>query len=283
MNNSPNPFNQKAIDKAAIQGWRLRAHEIIFEADTKAGRWFDILLIACILLSVFAVLIDSVRSINNDYGPILYIIEWLFTLLFTIEYILRLLSIGRPLKYAFSFFGVVDLLAILPTYLSLLIPGSQYLLVIRVLRVLRVFRVLKLAQYLGEANLLMHALHASRRKIFVFLFAVINLVIIIGAVMYLIEGEANGYTSIPQSIYWTVVTLTTVGYGDISPQTFLGRTLACAIMILGYGIIAVPTGIVTAEIAFASSRKISTQACPQCSKDGHDIDATHCKYCGAAL
>jgi voltage-gated potassium channel len=209
--------------------------------------------------------------------------EWFFTILFTIEYLLRLVSVGRPLAYATSFFGVVDLLAILPTYLSILIPGAQYLLVIRILRVLRIFRILKLVQYLGEARMLTQALRASRRKITVFLFVVLTLVTIFGSLIYLIEDPKDGFTSIPKSIYWSIVTLTTVGYGDMSPQTGLGQLLSALIMIIGYGIIAVPTGIVTVELAQAFKRQISTQACPECSAEGHDIDAKFCKYCGSGL
>ena len=228
-------------------------------------------------------MLDSVRAIRLVYGAELYSIEWAFTVLFTVEYGLRLVGIGRPFHYAISFFGVVDLLAILPTYLSLFLPGAQYLLVIRLLRVIRVFRVLKLVQYLNEARMLIRALRASRRKITVFLFAVLTLVVILGSLMYMIEGGANGFTSIPRSIYWAIVTLTTVGYGDISPQTATGQILAAAIMILGYGIIAVPTGIVTAEFAQAFRKGVSTQACPQCSAEAHDEDAVYCKYCGARL
>ncbi|MFH1741346.1 MAG: ion transporter [bacterium] len=272
-----------AIDKEAIRGWRLRTHNIIFEADTPAGRWFDVLLIVWIFISVFVVMLDSVASIKSAYGGLLNGIEWFCTVLFTIEYLLRLLCIGQPIKYATSYYGIVDLLAIVPTYLSLILPGSHYLIVIRILRVLRIFRVLKLAQYLGEANLLMSALRASRRKIVVFLFAVMSLVVIIGAIMYLVEGEENGFTSIPHSVYWAIVTLTTVGYGDISPQTGFGRAVACFVMILGYGIIAVPTGIVTAELTFASGRRLSTQVCPQCASEGHDADAVYCKNCGSKL
>ncbi|MBD3267788.1 ion transporter [bacterium] len=260
-----------------------RLHEIIFEADTRAGKWFDVLLIVSILLSVLAVLLDSVQSINAVYGDYLYGIEWFFTILFTVEYLLRLYCTGLPWKYAVSFFGIIDLLSIIPTYISVLIPGSRYLLVIRILRVLRVFRVLKLAKYLGEADMLRQALYASRRKITVFVFAVCTAVVILGALMYLIEGDASGFSSIPHSIYWAIVTLTTVGYGDISPQTVPGRFLASFIMILGYGIIAVPTGIVTAELTQASTKKVSTQSCPQCSREGHDPDATYCKSCGAKL
>ena len=263
--------------------WRHRLHEVIFEADTPAGKLFDVMLIVSIAISVVLVMLDSVGSINAVYGRYLYVGEWFFTLLFTAEYLLRLLSVGRPLKYAASFFGIVDLLAILPTYLSILFPGTQYLLVIRLLRVLRIFRVLKLVPYLGEARLLMQAMQASRRKITVFLFTVLILVIIFGALMYLIEDPDSGFTSIPQSIYWAIVTLTTVGYGDISPQTGLGQLLAALIMVTGYSILAVPTGIVTVEMAHSFKRKVSTQACPECSAEGHDADARHCKYCGAKL
>ena len=230
---------------------RLALQQTIFEAETGAGKLFDILLIISILCSVAAVMLDSVAPIRERYGPALHNAEWFFTILFTIEYILRLICVGRPAKYAFSFFGLVDLVSIVPTYLSLLLPGSQFLLVIRILRVLRVFRVLKFVQYLEESRLLLQALRASRKKITVFLFAVLTLVVILGSVMYLIEGEANGFTSIPRSVYWAIVTLTTVGYGDISPNTFPGQVLASFIMLLGYGIIAVPTGMVTAEIALA--------------------------------
>jgi len=263
--------------------WRFKIHEVIFEADTPAGKWFDVLLIVSILVSVVMVMLDSVNTIQKTYGQILLAGEWLFTILFTIEYLLRLLSVGRPLAYATSFFGVVDLLAILPTYLSIFIPGAQYFLIIRLLRVLRIFRILKLVQYLGEASLLMQALRASRRKIIVFLLVVLILVTIFGSLIYLIEDPKDGYTSIPKSIYWSIVTLTTVGYGDISPKTSLGQALSALIMIIGYGIIAVPTGIVTVELAQAFGRKVSTQACLECSAEGHDSDAKFCKYCGARL
>ncbi|GAB6084063.1 ion transporter [Desulfuromonas carbonis] len=263
--------------------WRQTLHEVIFEADTPAGKTFDVLLIFSILGSVAAVMLDSVATIRTSYGPLLTAAEWFFTLLFSIEYLLRLVCVGKPLRYARSFYGIVDLLAILPTYLSLLLPGSHYLLVIRILRILRIFRVFKLVQYLSEARMLGQALRASGRKIVVFLFTVLTLVIIFGSLMYLIEGEASGYTSIPRSIYWTIVTLTTVGYGDISPQTGLGQSLASLIMICGYGIIAVPTGIVTVEMSRSFSRSVSTQACPACGGEGHDADAVHCKFCGAAL
>ncbi|MGD8716511.1 MAG: ion transporter [Desulfobacterales bacterium] len=263
--------------------FRARLHEIIFEADTSAGKLFDVLLILSILVSVFLVMLDSVGNIRQSYGNLLYIGEWFFTILFTVEYLLRLYSVGRPVAYATSFFGVVDLLAILPTYLSIIFPGTQYFLVIRILRVLRIFRVLKLVQYLGAAHQLIQALRASRRKITVFLFSVLTLVVIFGSLMYIIEDQASGFTSIPRSIYWTIVTLTTVGYGDISPQTGVGQTIAAVIMIIGYGIIAVPTGIVTTELVQAYKKGVSTQACPACSAEGHDVDAIYCKYCGSKI
>jgi len=263
--------------------WRTMLHEVIFEADTPPGKAFDVLLIACILVSVVAVMLDSIDLLRSSYGSLLYAIEWFFTILFTVEYVLRMLCVGSPLRYAISFYGVVDLLAIIPTYISLLLPGTQYLLIIRILRILRIFRILKLATYLGEAKLLIRALQASRRKISVFLFTVLIMVVLFGSLMYVIEGGENGFTSIPRSIYWAIVTMTTVGYGDISPQTILGQAIASLVMICGYGIIAVPTGIVTVEMTQTFNRKVSTQACLQCSAEGHDADAKYCKFCGAAL
>lgn len=265
--------------------WRTTLHEVIFEAETPAGRAFDVALIICVLLSITAVMLESVRSIRAVYGGILYDIEWFFTIVFTVEYFLRLLSVRQPLRYATSFFGLVDLLAILPTFLSLLVPGTQYLFTVRILRLLRVFRVLKLSEYLTEAKVLTSALRASQRKISVFILTVLTVVVIIGSLMYIIEGEENGFTSIPTSMYWAIVTLTTVGFGDITPQTPLGKALASLLMIMGYGIIAVPTGIVTVELSQAAKakRRVSTQACPNCSAEGHDADAVHCKYCGAQL
>lgn len=263
--------------------WRSKLHEVIFEADTLAGRAFDLVLILSISLSVLAVVLDSVASMHDRWGDALYLAEWVFTILFTIEYILRIVSVRQPTRYIFSFFGLVDLLAILPTYLSVIVPGSQYLLVIRLLRVLRIFRVLKLATYIGEAKLLTTALRHSRRKITVFLFTVITLAIILGSLMYMIEGERSGFTSIPQSVYWAIVTLTTVGYGDVSPVTPLGKILAAIIMIMGYGIIAVPTGIVTVELSRATAMGVTTIACESCGGEGHDPDAVHCKHCGARL
>lgn len=262
---------------------RAKLHEIIFEADTRAGRLFDLGLIWSILLSVAAVMLDSVRSIRMVHGELLVAIEWFFTILFTVEYLLRLSCIGQPIRYARSFFGVVDLLAILPTYLSLLLPGSQYLLVIRILRVLRIFRVLKLARFIHEANTMVRALRASSRKIIVFFCTILALVVVFGSVMYLVEGEVNGFTSIPRSIYWAIVTMTTVGYGDISPRTAPGQAIAAVVMMLGFAIIAVPTGIVASEMSRAATRDVSTQSCPQCGCEGHDPGAAFCMRCGARL
>lgn len=263
--------------------WRGKLYQIIFEADTPAGRWFDILLIISILLSVTVVMLDSVHTIRSGYDGTLYALEWFFTLLFTAEYLLRLLCHGRPRHYAVSFFGVVDLLSILPTYISLLSPASKFLVVIRIIRILRVFRVLKLVQYVGEAEELMQALWASRRRITVFLFTVMTLVVIFGSIMYVIEGEGNGFTSIPRSVYWAIVTLTTVGYGDISPVTDTGQILAAIVMVLGYAIIAVPTGIVTAEMVHSRRSNRELRSCADCGSSGHDSDARHCKHCGALL
>ncbi len=268
-----------------LSPWQRKIHEIIFEADTPAGKWFDIILILCIGLSVAAVMMDSVQSLKAKYGDLLFFAEWLFTLLFTIEYILRLISVTKPRLYAFSFYGIVDLLAILPTYISLIFTGGHFLVVIRLLRILRVFRVLKLVQYVSESKLLAQALKASRRKITIFIFVVLTIVTILGSLMYLIEGEANGFTSIPKSIYWAIVTLTTVGYGDVTPQTMIGQSISVIIMLLGYGIIAVPTGIVTVEMSntLKSKNKGGIRACRGCGKDTHDEDAKHCKYCGKEL
>jgi len=263
--------------------WRDKIHEIIFEADTPLGKLFDEILIVCIIASVLVVMLDSVDSIGGQYGRLFYALEWFFTIIFSIEYVLRLISVRRPVKYATSFFGVVDLLTVIPTYLDLILPGTRFLLVIRILRVLRIFRVLKLAKYVGEANLLISAIKASSRKITIFLFSVVTLVVVLGSMMYIVEGVEHGFTSIPKSIYWAIVTLTTVGYGDVAPQTSLGQVLAVVVMIMGYSIIAVPTGIVTVEMAQAFKENISTRACHDCSSGGHDPDAKHCKYCGSEL
>jgi voltage-gated potassium channel len=265
--------------------WRERLRVVIFEADTPTGKAFDVGLLVAILASVVAVMLDSVAPIRAEYGRALHVAEWVFTLLFTLEYALRLVCVPIPWHYARSFFGVVDLLAILPTYLSLLLPGAEHMLVIRGLRLLRIFRVFKLGRFLGEASILRRALADSRHKVTVFLGTIAILVTILGTAMYLIEGEENGFTSIPTAVYWAVVTMTTVGYGDIAPHTVAGKLLATIVMILGYSIIAVPTGIVTAEIveAAVAARKVTTRSCAQCLAEGHDADARFCKACGASL
>ena len=260
---------------------RKRLYEIIFESDTKIGKTFDVGLIVIILLSVLVVMLDSVKAISVGFGSLFYVMEWIFTVLFTVEYLIRLYCSPNPLRYARNFFGIIDLIAVLPTYFSLFFPAGKYLLVIRILRVLRIFRVFKLIKFVHEANLLLQALNASRRKIIVFMYTVFSMVIIFGSLMYVIETEANGFTSIPRSIYWAIVTLTTVGYGDISPATNLGQTLAAMIMLLGYSIIAVPTGIVTAEIARAAGK--GSKRCPHRDIRGHDQDAFYCKHCGEKL
>ena len=278
------PMPRPAEQPHPVGPRRQRLYEIIFKVDTPAGRRFDIALIVMILGSVGAVMIDSVAVYHRAFGGALYALEWAFTLAFTLEYLLRLACVRSPWRYARSFFGVVDLLSILPTYLSVLLPGANFLLVIRVLRILRVFRVFKLLRYLGEANYLLVALHASRRKIVVFLLTVATLAVVFGSVMYLVEGPQHGYTSIPRSVYWAIVTLTTVGYGDISPHTDLGQAIAAMVMILGYAIIAVPTGIYAAELAQVMSHKPdATRVCPACGLRGHDENAGFCKACGAEL
>jgi voltage-gated potassium channel len=276
---------KEVADKSHLSGWRKRMFEVIFEADTRAGKIFDVVLIVCIAVSVAGAMLATVDDIHNKHKSLLKGMEIFFTALFTVEYVLRLICVGRPVRYATSFFGVVDLVAILPTYLSFIFPVTSSLRIIRLLRVLRIFRVLKLSQCVGEANHLMNALAASRRKIFVFLFAVMIMVVMIGSLMYVVEGEVveTGFTSIPKSIYWAVVTLTTVGYGDISPQTPLGQFLAAMVMVMGYSIIAVPTGIVTSEMTKEACKGVTTQACPRCLQEGHDKDANHCKFCGSGL
>jgi len=257
-------------------------YKIIFEADTRGGKFFDLTLLIVILISVALVMLESVPSIRENNQDVLKISEWVITLIFSIEYLLRIRIVRRPWRYIFSFYGIVDFLSVIPTYLSIFIIGSQSLIVIRILRLLRIFRILKLTRYTHAGRTLARAMWASREKISVFIFFVIILVVVIGTVMYLIEGEANGFTSIPRSIYWAVVTLTTVGYGDISPATAVGQFLASIVMILGYSIIAVPTGIVTAEIIKPSQPK-NTQVCPNCLHDKHDDDAVFCKKCGARI
>jgi voltage-gated potassium channel len=258
-------------------------HDVIFTHDDPPARAFDVVLIIAILASVAVIMLDSVPAVAARYGRWLRAAEWAFTVLFTIEYALRLWSGRHPWRYARSFYGVVDLLAILPTYLAVVLPQARFFVALRVLRVLRVFRILKLAHYVREGAVLGAALRASRYKITVFVLTVLTVVVVVGALMYLIEGPASGFTSIPQGVYWAIVTLTTVGYGDIAPATVPGRLLASALMVLGYGIIAVPTGIVTLELDRASRRPDTGRPCPGCGVDRHDTDARYCRYCGTPL
>lgn len=262
---------------------RKRVHDIIFQHDSPAERAFNGVLIVAILLSVLVVILDSVESIRARYGGMLAAAEWGFTALFTVEYLLRLWSSDRRLDYARSFYGVVDLAAIAPAYLAMLFPQGRFLIALRVLRVIRVFRILKLAEYVREASVLAQAMKASRRKIIVFVLTVLTVVVAIGSLMYLIEGPEHGFTSIPEAIYWAIVTMTTVGYGDISPATPAGKFLASALMIIGYGVIAVPTGIVTLELDRAARGGGPVRECPGCGTKRHDADASYCRYCGTAL
>ena len=269
-----------------IETLRHNLYQVIYQAQTPAGRWFDIILIIGILASVLTIVLESVADISQQYGELLFTAEWVFTAIFTVEYILRIFCIPRPFKYVFSFYGVIDLLAILPSYFSLFMPGSQYLLVIRILRVLRIFRILKLVRFINQSNLLINALLASRLKITIFMFAIITLLVIFGSAMYLIEGPENGFTNIPVSIYWSVVTLTTVGFGDITPKTDLGRGVAAIVMVIGYSIIAVPTGIFTAELSQVMKRhktRADKRICTKCRKSGHEPDANYCRICGEEL
>ncbi len=265
---------------------RHRLHEVIFEADTPTGKLFDLILLILIGLSVLVVVLETIEWIHLRYGTFFIALEWVFTIIFTIEYILRLYSVQKPGKYATSFFGVVDLLAILPTYLSLFITGSQHLIIIRALRLIRVFRIFKMGHFLREGTVILASLRRSRAKITVFMTFVLLMILIFGSLMYVIEGANNpGFSNIPRSVYWAIVTLTTVGYGDITPVTPLGQFLSAALMITGYAVIAVPTGIVSAEMIYQSKKKeqLSTQVCEHCSREGHDADATYCKYCGEKL
>ena len=265
---------------------REHLHEIIFEADSPEGKRFDVVLLILILASVIAVMLETIPAISEKYGDALYVLEWIFTIAFTIEYILRIYTVRKPSKYIFSFFGIVDLLSIIPTYISIFIAGTQSLLIIRALRLLRVFRIFKLVNFTHQGHIILLALRKSRPKIAIFLFFVVLLVCIFGSIMYLVEGGTNtNFDSIPRSVYWAIVTLTTVGYGDIHPTTPLGQFLASLVMIMGYAIIAVPTGIVTGEMirTTKSVDEHTTQACQFCCKEGHDSDATFCKYCGEAL
>ncbi len=278
------PVRSARREDPPLAPWRQQMHEVIFEADTPAGKAFDVALFVLIGVSIVIVMLDSVASIHRRYELPLLIAEWTITALFTVEYVARLACVTRPLRYAVSFYGLVDFLAILPTYLSVFFAGSQSLVVIRALRLVRVFRVFKLSRYSSEAMALVRALRETRQRITVFLVVVLTLLLIIGATMYLVEGGRpdSEFTSIPRSVYWAVVTMTTVGYGDIAPKTILGQTIAAGVMILGYAIIIVPIGVFSAEIV-AVRREKSNQACPACSAEGHDTDAKYCKYCGSRL
>jgi len=277
-------INTSYNDGDALPAWRESLNTIIFGAETPAGKAFDVVLSICILLSVGVVMMGSVDTYQKQFSHTLSVLEWTFTSLFTLEYGLRLICVRRPWLYFRSFFGLVDLLSILPAYLTLLVPSAKYMLVIRILRLLRIFRILKLSEYMQEAQMLMSALGNSSRKIMVFLYAVLTIVVVFGALMYTVESKEAGFTSIPTSIYWAIVTVTTVGYGDIAPQTILGQIIAATLMITGYGIIAVPTGIYSAELYKTyNADKIRNDACPDCGKTGHDFDADYCKYCGHQL
>ncbi|MBW8688340.1 ion transporter [Chitinophaga rhizophila] len=277
-------MKQQPSTEPTASSWRSRLHEIIFESNSDAGKAFDVTLLAFIIISIVVVMLDSVAELHARYGRIFLILEWFFTGVFTIEYLLRLICIRKPWKYMFSVLGIIDLLAIVPSYLSFVYIGSQSLLVFRALRLLRVFRIFRLVHFLSEMRFLSVAILNSIRKISIFILFVLSAVVILGSIIYLVEGPSNGFTSIPQSVYWAIVTITTVGYGDIAPATPLGKFIASFIMLLGYGIIAVPTGIVTTEMALAAkSHKPHTDACPSCGREGHDHDARFCKYCGAQL
>ncbi|MCM4172948.1 ion transporter [Arenibacter sp. TNZ] len=268
------------------RSWKQKIHEVIYGTHTPAGKLFDILLLVLIVYSVIIVMLESIPTFDEKHHRFLNFSEWIVTILFSIEYILRIVSINRPKKYIFSFFGIVDLLSTIPKYLSLFLIGSQYITAFRILRLLRVFRILKLVRFVGESNNLIRALHASRTKIFVFVFFVIVISVLLGTVMYIVEGPTHGFSSIPHSVYWTIVTLTTVGYGDISPETPLGQFIATLIMIIGYGVIAVPTGIVSAEYTSAAINKknIDTgRTCPDCGTEIMRIDAHYCRQCGHRL
>ncbi|MCH8887190.1 MAG: ion transporter [SAR324 cluster bacterium] len=276
---------RKSHEPHPVAPWRQNIFRVIFEMDTPLGRAFDVALIWAILLSLLVVILDSVATIRERFPVLLDGMEWFFTGIFTLEFLARLICVRRPLRYVISPFGVIDVLAILPTYLGLIYGGAQTLLVIRTLRLLRIFRVFKLTQYLSEADVLVAALRGSRRKIMIFLLFVLSLAVIMGSLMYLIEGEEGGFTSIPRGMYWAIVTMTTVGYGDIAPHTAAGQVLAGMLMILGYAIIAVPTGIVSVEMAQAQrdSSQNQDRACHGCGTQGHDADAVYCKYCGAEI
>lgn len=267
-----------------LDGWRLRFYTIIFEADTRAGQRFDQVLIAVILLSVLVVIVDSVQPMQDRFGGVFGVLEWGFTLLFTIEYVLRLVCVRHPLKYALSFFGIIDLLSLLPTYLAMLMPEAHYLIDVRILRLLRVFRVFKLTGYVAEYTSLGQALVSSRRKILIFLSFVLMVVLIMGTLMYVVEGPEHGFVNIPTAMYWAITTMTTVGFGDITPKTDLGRLIASMMMLLGWGVLAVPTGIVTAEMtAQRQQQPPTTRTCHECLTEGHSPFAHFCWHCGSDL
>lgn len=277
------------MQKNNNKNWKAKLHELIYEADTPAGKLFDLVLLITIIASILLVMLESVKSIDAKYHTFLNVSEWVITFLFTFEYIARIITVKKPLHYIFSFYGIIDLLSTIPKYISLIFGGVHALAALRALRLLRIFRILKLTRYLGASNNLIRALKASRAKISVFLFVVVIVAIILGTIMYLIEGEENGFTNIPKSVYWCIVTLTTVGFGDIAPQTPLGQFIASLIMILGYGIIAVPTGIVSAEYSTQVNPKeepqkpiidLNTQSCPNCSVSKHKDNAEFCYNCG---
>ncbi len=266
------------------RSWRERLHDVIYESNTPAGKAFDVALLIMILASIVVVMLDSVAAYQHRYGKLFEVWEWIFSILFTIEFILRLVCLKKPWRYVTSFLGVVDLLAIVPSYLSIFFVGAQSLLVLRALRLLRIFRIFKLTHFLSEMQYLSLALRASLKKISIFMLVVLSLVIILGSIMYLVEDGENGFNSIPDSVYWAIVTITTVGYGDIAPVTPLGKFIASLIMFTGYGIIAVPTGIITTEMTLAvRKRKQGTETCPGCGREGNDSDARYCKYCGTKL
>ncbi|MGX5820081.1 ion transporter [Chitinophaga lutea] len=265
------------------RNWREKLHELIYESEKPAGKAFDIALLAAILISIFVVMLDSVDSLHARYGHIFFILEWTFTILFSIEYVLRLICIRQPIRYVVSPLGIIDLLAIIPSYLSIFFAGAQSLLVLRALRLLRIFRIFRLVRFLSEMQFLGSAIMNSMRKISIFILFVLTSVVILGSIIYLVEDESSGFTSIPQSIYWSIVTITTVGYGDVAPVTPLGKLIASFIMLLGYGILAVPTGIVTTEMHLARKKEHTNKACPNCGREGHDRDARFCKYCGSRL
>ena len=272
-------MNSEVKNKPSL---KHRLHEIIYEADTRGGKLFDVILLIAILASILFVMLESVQSIDEKYGPFLDVAEWVITILFSLEYVLRIVTVKKPWKYIFSFYGIIDLLSTIPKYVSLILIDSHNLAVLRALRLLRIFRILKIARYIGASNRLLLALRSSRAKIAVFLLFVLILCIILGTIMYMIEGAENGFTSIPRSVYWAIVTLTTVGYGDIAPVTALGQLIASAIMILGYAIIAIPTGIVGSEMMNANIHT-NTQSCPNCMRDSHQDAAIFCYHCGDKL